>query len=423
MRRALIVSPYFPPSTVAGVHRARFLSRYLPEFGWEPIVLCVHERYHRERLDPDLAKLVPPTVRVVKTGAFTVTPGVGDLGLRGYPHLARAGRTFLEREGADLVMATVLPGYASLLGAGLKRRFGLPFVLDYQDPWVSDWGASQPALSKAGIAHRLAQWLEPRAIAAADHVTSVSEGTNEALRRRYPALGRERCSVMPIGGDAADFEAVGRDTAVSASLERRSGERLMSHVGTLLPRGGETLAAVLTALGKVNTGRGPRLRLRFVGTSNQPDGFGQFRALPEAERLGVAQWVEEIPERVPYLEALGHLVRSDAILALGSSERHYTASKIFPALLAGPPVLAVFHQASSVVEITRRAGGARCITFGDEVPVSRQLPVIEQALRQIAAGETGSLPARRPEALEPFSARAVSQRFARLFERLAAAGR
>ncbi len=53
---------------------------------------------------------------------------------------------------------------------------------------------------------------------------------------------------------------------------------------------------------------------------------------------------------------------------LGSSEAHYTASKLYPALLAGRPILAIHHAESSVVEILRRAAPppmARLITYTD----------------------------------------------------------
>ena len=54
-RVALILSPYFPPSTLAGVHRARHLAKHLPTGGWLPIVLCVDEASHEERLEPALS--------------------------------------------------------------------------------------------------------------------------------------------------------------------------------------------------------------------------------------------------------------------------------------------------------------------------------------------------------------------------------
>src|ERR1700761_7146737 len=92
----LIVSPYFPPSTLAGVHRARHLAKHLPATGWQPIVLCVDERFHEEKLDPELAELVPGDVEVVKTKALparlTRCTGLGDLSLRAFFHLRSAMR-------------------------------------------------------------------------------------------------------------------------------------------------------------------------------------------------------------------------------------------------------------------------------------------------------------------------------------------
>jgi hypothetical protein len=61
-RVVVLLSPYFPPSTVAGVHRARHVAKHLPAAGWQAVVLCVDKAYHEERLDLDLARLVPARV-------------------------------------------------------------------------------------------------------------------------------------------------------------------------------------------------------------------------------------------------------------------------------------------------------------------------------------------------------------------------
>ena len=82
----------------------------------------------------------------------------------------------------------------------------------------------------------------------------------------------------------------------------------------------------------------------------------------------MADRVSEIAPRIDYLDALTVQVQATAILMLGSSEAHYTASKLYPALLAGRPILAIHHAESSVVEILRRAARpsmARVITYTD----------------------------------------------------------
>src|SRR5207248_9778810 len=86
------------------------------------------------------------------------------------------------------------PTYPALLGPMLKRKFGLPFVLDYQDPWVGAWGRSVGPASngrpdlKSRASRLVATRLEPIALRAADAVTAVSRATYEqALARAPPA--------------------------------------------------------------------------------------------------------------------------------------------------------------------------------------------------------------------------------------------
>ena len=57
MKKILIISPHFPPSNLAAVHRSRLFAQHLPAFGWEPIILTVHEKFYEERLDHNLEKL------------------------------------------------------------------------------------------------------------------------------------------------------------------------------------------------------------------------------------------------------------------------------------------------------------------------------------------------------------------------------
>ena len=69
-------------------------------------------------------------------------------------------------------------------------------------------GATQPALSRAGLAHWLAVALEPLALRGADFITSVSEGQNAEMVARYPWLDTEKMAAIPIGGDPDDFVAL-----------------------------------------------------------------------------------------------------------------------------------------------------------------------------------------------------------------------
>ena len=56
MKKILIIYPHFPPSNLAGVHRPRLFANHLKSFGWEPVILTVHEKYYEEELDWNLHK-------------------------------------------------------------------------------------------------------------------------------------------------------------------------------------------------------------------------------------------------------------------------------------------------------------------------------------------------------------------------------
>src|SRR5205085_1486122 len=130
------------------------------------------------RIDPELRSLVPASLAIERARAMsaglTRAIGVGDLGLRALPGLRRAALKLFERDAFDAVFVTIYPTYPAILGPMLKRRFGIPFVLDYQDPWVGAWGrevgggAGGAVDLKSRWTRAVAERLEPRALKVAD---------------------------------------------------------------------------------------------------------------------------------------------------------------------------------------------------------------------------------------------------------------
>lgn len=421
-KRVLIVSPYFPPSTLAGVHRARHLTKHLPATGWQPIVLCVHERFHEERLDPELAGLVPSDAEVIKIKAFPAPlirrMGVGDLSLRAFYQLRSALRQILETRRIDVVLITGSPFYPMLLSGWLRRRYGRPIVLDFQDPWVSAFGAAQPLLSKGGVTHWLSTQLEPIALRSASFVTSVSDVQNKEMADRYPWFDAAKMVAIPIGGDPEDYQTLRAGSRTNGHVKLAPGYIHFSYVGTFLPRSEPAARTVLTALAelrKVEPALAEQLRFNFVGTSNQTDNTTLFQFRPLAEACGVADLIQEIPQRVPFLNALDILANSSALLLLGSDEPHYTASKIYPALLSGRPFLSLFHKASSAHCILTEASGGFAFSFSNPEELALLAGPISTAIRNLAINPeaAGQL---RHQVIAPYAASSIAARFAEILE-------
>jgi hypothetical protein len=422
VRTVLIISPQFPPSPLAGVHRARHLAKHLPAHGWRPVVIRVDETQYAERLDQQLAGLVPDSVRQIRTGAIdrrlARAAGVGDLGLRAYPHLRSAIDRAIAQEAPAAVFFTGYPYYQMLLAGRVRRRHGLPVVLDFQDPWVSAYGASRPALSKEGLAHRLAANLEPLVVRHASFITGVSDGQNADMADRYPWLDRSRMAAIPIGGDADDFRLVetGAEAAERDVIELR-------YVGAFWPRAEPNVRQLMKGLARLreeNPALAARIRLAFIGTcsSNLP---GENLPRPVeaiAQEEGVGDLVGESPQRVPFVEALRLMATAAGLILIGSDEPHYTASKIYPALMANRPYLSIFHAQSSAHQVLTRARGGIALAFEDATTLGALTPAIADGLHRLAT-TPASLGQIDPASYQPYTAHAVAGRFAAIFDELA----
>jgi len=429
-----MISPHFPPDATAAAHRVRLLAPHLPAFGWRPTVLTVDARDYEGGLDEPLAALVPSDLEVVRCRAWparwTRLVRVGDLGLRAMPGLWRAACALLAARRFDAVFITIYPTYPALLGPWLRRRFGVPFVLDYQDPWVGSWGLTVGAGDhdapdvKSRVSRAVARRLEPIALAAADGITAVSDLTYEDALARAQRLQPIVCATLPIGWDACDLQSL--NGGGNGFFNASDGLAHLCYAGTVLPNGVGTVAALLDAV-RLLAAREPDLyrtiRLHFFGTSNQTAGAPRLRVMPLARERGIGEAVSEVPVRIGYVDALRVLRDASAILLLGSSEAHYTASKLYPALMARRPLLAVFHYMSSVTSILRSVGRApsvRLVTFGDGQP-----PAVESIYAELV--DLLRRPTLDPasfdlSAVEPFSARVLASTLAGVLDAVAARG-
>jgi hypothetical protein len=267
--------------------------------------------------------------------------------------------------------------------------------------------------------------LEPVAIRAADAVTAVSSGTYELIRKRIPELNRIPCAAIPYGGDAADFAHLRKSRRENRWFDSHDGNFHICYVGTLLPLGFETLRAVFAGLALLRDSDPnlyERIRFHFFGTSNQTAGDPESRVIPVARELGVQDHVNEHPLRVDYLDALTVQVEASAILLMGSNEPHYTASKLYPALLSGRPILAVYHSESSVTEIMKKVTAppaAHLVTYSAGDPAGNHAREIAASLKSLAEHpfpEAVEWPAAE---LDQFSARSLAGALAHVLDRVA----
>jgi hypothetical protein len=227
-------------------------------------------------------------------------------------------------------------------------------------------------------------------------------------------------AALPIGGDPEEFQDI---RVRGAALDLKLGEDgliELSYVGSYWPAIDRPLRAFLRGVARLKAtdpALASRLRLNFVGTDPALGDDARCQVKPMAEAEGVGDVVREIPQRQAYLKALRVMARSDGLLLIGSDEPHYTASKIYPALMSGRPYVSLFHAASSAHAVLKSAGGGIALSFADARGLAACEGAVTDALRTVSTSPE-TLNRSDPAAYAPFEARAITERYVEIFARI-----
>ncbi|MFO7675817.1 MAG: glycosyltransferase [bacterium] len=318
MRRLLVVAYYTPPLGLSGVMRVTKLCKFLPEFGWRPLILTVKPAayYHYDpqlledlagsqiyrtestdparllnRLRPVRARLRPSAARHLGRGPrllnYLLFP---DAKVGWTPFAVREGGRIIEREKPAAIFATAPPFTSLVIGTRLKAQSRLPLVLDFRDPWPTGF-QPPPAWQRSALA-RLRQQL----LRHADLALAVNEGTArlagsgvEVLENGFDPTEFEReaekldgFAVVHVGNlweNERDFEhAVGALDAVPGARLYVAG-RVATEPARRLARDSR-----VTLLGTLDHGDACRLMLGagvllYVGKPGQPVGIKLYEYL------------------------------------------------------------------------------------------------------------------------------------------------
>jgi hypothetical protein len=368
-KKILIISPHFPPSNLAGVHRSRLFAKHLPSYGWEPIILTVHEKYYEEKPDHNLEKLLTPGLRIEKVKALPITKPriIGDIGLRAFFQLYKRGKQLITKEGIDFLYIHVPSFYVSLLGRWLHATTRIKYGIDYIDPWVHDFPGSDRLFSRHWFSTKLAKLLEPVAVKNASLITGVAEGYYFKVLIRNPHLrSRAVTGSMPYGGEALDHEMVHKLNIEPYLFKKNNPNFKLIYAGAMLPKAYGPLERIFQTI-KDNAEVFSETEFHFIGTGKSANDLYSYNIKPLAEKYNLWRTIVfEHPQRIPYMDVLVHLNSADGALTLGSTEPHYTPSKVYQAVLSNKPIIAVLHVESTAVEVIQRSNAGVVLSFAGE---------------------------------------------------------
>jgi len=427
MKKILIISPNFPPVNAADMHRVRQSLTYFKEMGWQATVVAVEPRFVEMSGDPLLLNTIPENAGIIRIKAFnpkfTRKIGLGSLGYRSLWFYLKTCNKLIRKERFDLVYFSTTAFPVMILGRYWKRKFGLPFIIDMQDPWRNDFYLDKPKHErppKFMLAYAMDKYMEAAAMKKVDGIVSVSLGYPKTLMERYANIRPDMCTVIPFGGASVDFDVLEKAAVKNPLFTPSSSAINLAYIG----RGGHDMALALSGIfSAMRTGmeqdpeKFSKVKMYFVGTSYAADGQGQKTIEPIAARYGVGDHVVEITDRLPYFTALQVLRDANILVIPGSTDTNYTASKLYPYILAHRPLLAVFNENSSVVDILAKTRAGTCVTFDNSDPPEVLGEKVYKTLHEYLY-KIPFVPQTDWKEFEPYSAREATRKQVQFFNKI-----
>ena len=440
-RRVLMVTHDFPPSrTMAGETCAQ-IARYLPLYGWDPIVLTARDPHAGEQDTPSVG-LLPRTV--IRTGAiphpFTIykrlkrlsrsrsdgavggqaasrSSGllrrwalsllqVPDIYSGWIPPAVIAGLGAIRRHGVEHLLSASPHSSGHLVGVVLARLSGLPWTAQFQDPWTYPPAQWQEAKLLSAASARLETALERMVLRRADAVVCVTDRHTAWLRGAYPDLRAGKFVTIPNGFDSLEWVRVDEETR--RSQPARKDTFVITYAGTLYHRRSPLpLLRALRSLIDSGDVLPERVRVDLLGHCDVADGTD---VTAMAAACGLTGCVK-VTGPLGRAEALRRVAQSDLLLLLAEGLTLQIPGKTYEYLRAGRPILALTSE-GAVADLLRLTGGAWVVDPADHTKVTA---AVREAYRLWRNGRPG--PGPDPRVVAGFDRRVLAGGFAGLFNR------
>ncbi len=357
LKRILMIVYHFPPTGGAGALRPLKTAKYLPRYGWMPIILTVRNPDWYYARDERLLKEISPEISIIRAFMFRsawfyrlLNPlriRSLDLILRRYvvhpddqigwlPHAVQAAKSIIESDNIAAIYSTSAPLTSHLVAYLIAKRFSIPWVADFRDEWFENPDLHLPT----GIHKRLHYRLEELTVKNANYITTAAQAFSRYLAKHCP--DEAKFETITMGFDPDDFDEV------SGNHKQVKDRFTISFSGLFYGsfRPDNLLRAVNTL---INENKIPKNKvcLRFIGANSKSD-------LEESDYYDICEFTGFLP----HAEALHLADQSDALLLLLSKSRgkDVIPSKTFEYMALKKPVLAVVPPDGAVADIIRDTG-------------------------------------------------------------------
>lgn len=384
MKKVLIITYYWPPAGGPGVQRWLKFTKYLPEFGFKPVVF-IPENPTYPVLDKSLLAEIPERIQVLKQPIFEpyrfaswfskkntdqFSSGIiaeeknqnflqkGLLYIRGNLFIPDARKfwvkpsikylnAYLTKEKIDQIITTGPPHSLHLIGLGLKQRLNITWIADFRDPWTSIGYHKRLKLrKKSQVKHKN---LEALVLNTADTVITTSYTT----KKEFEGITTKPVKVITNGFDG-----------FSPPPSNQTTERtfVLSHIGNLLSgRNPRILWKAIAELLEENKDLRESLVLQLVGKISE-------EVRTSLTENGLDDYLE-LTGYVSHTEAQQYQEKASLLLLIevdSPENRGIIAGKLFEYLQAKRPILAIGPTDWDVAYIITATQSGQSFTYSQK---------------------------------------------------------
>lgn len=382
MKKVLIITYYFPPAGGPGVQRWLKFVKYLPDFGFQPVVY-IPENPTYPIVDEALVSEISEKAIIVRkkilepyglASVFSknktkkissgIIPGKKKqsfleklfLWIRGNMFIPDArvlwvnpSVKFLEKHIAENQIETIItsgpPHSLHLIGLQLKQKINVKWIADFRDPWTTI--GYHKSLRLSDSAAKKHKDLESKVLNAADRILVTSKTT----KTEFQALTSQPIDVITNGYDVENITKPVLDSKFS-----------LAHIGSFLSdRNPRILWKSLKELTKENQDFARNFELKLIGAVSKEilDAIAEFKLDKYVNNLGY----------VSHKEAIAHQRKSQVLLLIeinSEETKSIIPGKLFEYMVSERPIVAIGPQDSDFAEIITSTNTGAFFTYDEK---------------------------------------------------------
>lgn len=429
MKKILIITYYWPPSGGGGVMRWLKMSKFLPEFGWKPIIYTpenpdasVTDESLLDEIHPDIVELKAPiwepynfyrkltgkkSETKFKAGYISEASSADwksklSVFIRGNLMIPDPRKfwikpsvkylsQFLEDNNIDAMVSTGPPHSMHLIALKLKKKFDIPWIADFRDPWTQIDFYDKLRLTK--WADKKHHKLEKMVLRNADHVVTVSPGCAADLEK----IEGNNIEVIYNGFDHEDFDFKRPDLDATFTI---------THFGSFnKDRNPLSLWKALNELAQENAQFRKYLRIQLIGQTD----VSVINSIKENNLSANLALIDHLPHK----EGLRKISTSQVLLLPindAPNVQGILTGKMFEYLATKRPILAIGPTTADFSKIIRETQSGVAVDFNDleemKKALSNYFDLYQQNKLEV-----------KTTSIEQFSRKNLANRFINLLEK------